>query len=306
MNRMCIDPEQYQPDEYWRSIGIDSLEQVRHEMLWRAAEDRVRPIHTGQCKSCLALYESFVQLRAIAVPANPAAEVAVACCPNAATLAAYQTGEMKGFDFEAIHDHLKTCPPCREDLAFLARSLEPRERLLSTKGRSILMAIAAAALIAAIIPWHRAKTKEVNLDPNFKVSQRYASLAQMPPLNRAEMLKESPEPHRSRLSQVLDAYQKGDYANAEKFAGIMTDVVQDSSAEYILAMARLKQNKLKEGYEAMLTSERIAPQSPPRCWATLQYALLVGDKKTVEREANHIGDEDAYANKCKTILAKIT
>ncbi len=77
------------------------------------------------------------------------------------------------------------------------------------------------------------------------------------------------------------------------------------SAEYLLAMARYKQNKVQEGYKAMLVAEKIEPLSDTRCWATLQYALLEGDRKTVLREAGHIGGEEAYGRQCKDILSKI-
>ncbi len=305
MNRMCIDPERYEPDEYWHSLGIGSSEQVRQELLWRAAEDSNPPQHTETCADCFALYHSFVRLRAIVVPADAAAPVAMACCPDTQRLGAYQTGEAGEEESDAIAAHLKQCAPCREDLAFLARSQEPRERLLSLRSRVVLMAVAAAALLAAIIPWQRGPGKTEQAKLNFTPSSKWANLVHMPEVNRSQMMKESPESHHSRLEQVLAAYEKADYATAEKFAGVMTSVVEDSSAEYLLAMARYKQNKVEEGYRAVLASERIAPFTAPRCWATLQYALLMGDKKTVEREAAHVGDEDGYGPKCRDILKKI-
>ncbi len=228
MSDMCIDPERYQPDQYWRSLGMNSVEQVRHESLWRAAEEGAPPDHAETCPACMALYESFSRLRSIAVPADPSTPVAVASCPDAPTLAKYQTGELSGYDFEAVGNHLKICPACREDLAFLARSLEPRERLISMRGRSILMAVAAAALIAAIIPWRSGSGTPAEPKLDFTPSSKWAHLAQMPEVNRADILAESPNDHHSRLIQVLDAYQKGDYATAEKYAGIMTGVVNDA------------------------------------------------------------------------------
>ena len=306
MSRMCIDPERYEPDDYWRSIGVTAAEQVRHEVLWRAVEEGTRPEHTSACAACAALFESFARLRAIAVPANSGGEVAFAACPDTAALASYQRGELPADSLESIREHLKACPPCREDLAFLARSEEPRERLLSMRGRTILMAVAAASLIAAIIPWQRQKaTQEVKPDIT-EISSRWANLAHMPEVNRADVLNESPASHRSRLSQVIDSYEKGNYAEAEKVADVMTSVVQDPGAEYMLAMARYKQNKIMDGYKAMLTSERMQPIQEPRCWATLQYALLVGDKKAIEREVTHVDKDPVYSPRCKEIMSKIT
>ncbi len=305
MIRMCVDQGQYEPDDYWKSIGVATVEQVRQERLWRAAEEGVPPAHLTQCPACAETYESFVRLRAIVVPAEPVEQVAVACCPDTATLAGFRSGEIEGERGEAIAKHLKECPPCREDLAFLARSQEPREHVLSLRGRTILMAIAAAALVAAIIPWHRGTdaSKEAKLD--FTPSSRWANLAQMPEVDRAEMMRDSPESHHSRLEQVLDAYEKGQFAKAEEYAGIITTAVEDPSAEYMLAMARYKQNKVTEGYKAMLVSERMAPVTAPRCWATMQYALLMGDRKTVEREARHAEANPGFSPRCRDVLLKL-
>ena len=312
MTRMCVDPGQYEPDEYWLSIGVVTVEQVRHERLWRAVEAGDPPQHLSVCADCSALFDSFTRLRAISVVGEVAADdsgeardIAVSRCPDALTIAAYQSGEIEGDADEAIKQHLKICAPCREDVAFLARSLEPRDRLLGRRTRLVLMAVAAAALLATVIPWKRGNdvAKEVKLD--FTPSSRWAQLVRMPEVNRAEVLRDSQEEHHSRLEQVLDAYEKGQFAKAEEMAGIMTSVVEDPSAEYLLAMARYKQNKVTEGYKAMLVSERMSPQTGNRCWATLQYALLVGDRKSVEREAAHAGSEPEYTQRCRDVLAKL-
>ncbi len=304
MNKMCVDPGQYEPDEYWRSIGVETAEQVRHERLWRAAEQADPPEHLAACRDCAALFESFVRLHAIAVP-KVDEQVAVAQCPDAKTIADYQGGELEGEPALAVREHLKVCPPCREDVAFLARSVEPRERLLGMRTRLVLMAVAAAALLATVIPWNRGNDRAKEVKLNFTPSSQWAHMAKIPEVNRAEVLQESPESHHSRLEQVLDAYEKGEFAKAEEYAGIMTRVVEDPSAEYMLAMARYKQNKITEGYKAMLVSERDAPQTANRCWATLQYALLVGDRHTVEREAGHAGSEPEYNQRCRDVLLKL-
>ncbi len=308
MSRMCVDPRQYEPDEYWLSIGVQTAELVRHERLWRAAESADPPEHLAVCRDCAELFESFVCLHGIAVPkatGEGSEDISVSRCPDAQTIAGYQGGEIEGRGAEAIRDHLKTCAPCREDVAFLARSLEPRERLLGMRTRLCLMAVAAAALLATIIPWKRGHDPAQDVKLDFTPSSQWARLAKLPDVNRAEVLHDSPAEHHSRLEQVLDAYEKGQFAKAEEYAGIMTQVVVDPGAEYLLAMARFKQNKVMEGYKAMLASERGPPQTANRCWATLQYALLVGDRKTVEREAKHAGSEPEFTPRCRDVLLKL-
>ena len=302
MSRMCVDLGHYELDQYWQSLGLSSVDQVRHEQLWRAAEQGEPPVHVEGCIACAELYQSFLQLRAVSVPAA-GGEVVIATCPDASALAGYQGGDLEGPGAETIRAHLKTCAPCREDLAFLARSQEPRERLLSLRSRTILMAVAAAAFLAAVIPWNKgpATTRESPLD--FKPSSKWVKLAQMPEVNRAEVLRDSPPEHHSRIEQVLVAYEQGEFAKAEEYAGVITAAVEDPGAEYLLAMARYKQNKLTEGYKAMLVSERLAPQTGTRCYATMQYALLMGDRKTVEREAHHAEAEPELAPRCRDILS---
>ena len=105
MTRMCVDPGQYEPDEYWHSIGVVTVEQVRHERLWRALEAGDPPQHLSGCADCSALFDSFTRLRAIGVvpdDAGQARDIAVSRCPDALTIAAYQSGELEGETDEAI------------------------------------------------------------------------------------------------------------------------------------------------------------------------------------------------------------
>ncbi|MDQ6678500.1 MAG: zf-HC2 domain-containing protein [Acidobacteriota bacterium] len=304
MNRMCIDQGQFEPDEYWRSLGVVTAEQVRQELLWRAAESGIPSEHAARCPGCASLLESLTRLRAILLPADEG-QVAVARCPDAHAIAGYQSGELAGKSAQLVREHLKECSPCREDLAFLARSQEPRERALPMRRRVLLMAVAAAALLATVIPWKRGPDTAKPEKLDFTPSSRYASLAQMPPLDRAELLRESPRSHHPQLERVLDAYEKGEFSKAGEYAGVMANVVEDPSAEYMLAMALYRQNKMPQAYQAIKVAERIKPETAYRCYTTLQFALLMGDRNTVIREAGHASAEPEYAPRCRDVLTRI-
>ena len=303
----CIDAGEYAPDSHALAIGLTDVDEVRHERLWTAAETGVSSPHASACPYCAKLLASFVRMRSVLEPrANRTDEpVTIACCPYVGTLALYFYGEVRGEQKDGIADHLKICTECRHDLAFLARSQEPRERVAPVKRRVALMAVAAAALVASIIPWPWANHARPPEPLGFTPSAKYASLVNMPPLDRAELLQEAAPAHRSRVERVLAEYEKGDYKKAAEYAAIITGAVEDPSAEYLLGMADYHLGKKEEAFRAMRASERMAPQTPYRCWTMLQFGLLLGDPATVKREAHHAGDDPAYQPRCRDILTHL-
>ena len=79
------------------------------------------------------------------------------------------------------------------------------------------------------------------------------------------------------MEQVLAAYEKGDYKKADEYAAIITNAVQDPSAEYLLAMAMYHEGKMTDAFRAMRIRNACAPDRLPvlddvavrRCfWAT--------------------------------------
>jgi hypothetical protein len=298
MKGMCTEPGIYEVDAYWKSQGVTDEEQVRHEVLWQAAGRREVPIHTGKCRYCAELLESFQRMHSVigAADAEPKVSVSFAVCPDAATFSRYYYGEKN----PALAEHLKSCPACREDLAFFARSQQPRERTLPVNRRLVWLAVAAAAVVFTLIPWPWMKKPEKPAHV-FQQSSQYASLAQVPPIDRDKLMAESPADHHTRIDTVLASYNKGDYKQAEQFADIIVRAVDDPSAGYLLAMAQYKQGKLKEALESMRTAEAIQPLTAYRCWAALQFALMLGDKETIQRELNHVSGHSEYHDRCEQI-----
>ncbi|MCU1258380.1 MAG: hypothetical protein JWO80_1265 [Bryobacterales bacterium] len=307
MSRMCTDPGVYQPDAHSEALGLAGWNQIRNERLWTAAETGVTPQHAAECEFCSQLLASFVRMRSVLEPDSErsAGPVTVAACPDVPMLSRFYYGELRDDRGDAIARHLKICTECRHDVAFLARSQEPRERVAPMRRRLAWMAIAAAALVASLLTWSTGKKAKPEEALNFTPSAKYASLVQMPALDRRELLADSPAPHHSRLEQVLAAYEKGDYKKAEEYATIIVNAVDDPSAEYLLGMAEYHEGKMTEAFRAMRISERMAPQTGYRCWTMLQFALLLGDRATVEKEAHHAGSEPEYAARCKEILTRL-
>lgn len=300
MFRMCIDPSVYRPDAHSEAMGLSGADQIRHERLWTAAETGVAPAHASDCAFCAELLDSFVRMRSVLDPGEE--PVTVALCPDVHTLSRFHLGEFRS---DAIASHVRICTECRQDVAFLARSQEPRERVVPMQRRVAWMAMAAAALVASILTWKLTEKTKPDEQLHFTPSAKYASLAEMPPLDKADLMAASPKPHHSRVEQALAAYEKRDYKTASEYAAIISNAVDDPAAEYLLAMSLYRQGKTTEAFKAMKISERMEPRTGYRCWTMLQFALLLGDRATVEQEAQHAGAEPEYASRCKEILRRL-
>jgi hypothetical protein len=293
MTQMCTDPSVYDLDDFWKSQGPTDEDQVRYEMLWQAAVRGEVPIHTGKCPYCADLLASFQRLSAVLRAEGP---VTLAVCPSAAAFSRYYYGEKD----TAIEEHLKVCTACREDLAFMARSQEPREKSLPIKRRLMWLAAAAAALIFTLIPWPWSRKHET-AKHIYQQSSQYAHLAQPPVLDRDQLMAISPADHHSRLEKVIELYDKGDYKTAQQYADVIYRAVDDPAAAYLMAMAQYKQGKLPEAFESMRISEAMQPQTEYRCWGALQLALMVGDKATIQRELSHVQHDPVYSDRCDKI-----
>jgi hypothetical protein len=293
MNLMCTDPSVYELDDYWRSQGLVNEDQVRQEVLFQAAQRGEVPIHTGKCQECANLLASFQRLNGILGAQGP---VTIAVCPSAAdfTRHYYEQNDPK------IEAHLKVCTACREDLAFLARSQEPRDKALPLQRRLIWLGVAAAALIFTLLPWPWNKKPEFPKHV-YQQSNRYASLATPPTVDKDQLMAVSAPDHHSRIEKVIELYDKGDYKTAQQYADVIYRAVDDPAAAYLLAMAQYKQGKLKDALESMRASERTPPGSEYRCWGALQLALMLGDRATIDRELKHVQRDPVYHDRCQQI-----
>jgi hypothetical protein len=293
MSRMCTDPNVYNVDEFWKSQGLTEADQVRQEVLWQAASGGDVPIHTGKCPYCAELLASLQKMNGVLVAEG---SITVAVCPDAESFSRYYYGEKNS----AIEEHLKECSACREDLAFLARSQEPREKAIPLKRKIMWFGAAAAALIFTLIPWPWNKRHEAPKH-SFQRSDVYAKLAQPPEIDKAALLAISALDHHSRIEKVIDLYNQGDYKTAAQYADVIYRAVDDPAGAYLLSMAQYKQGKLPEAFESMRASERMQPASDYRCWGALQFALMLGDRQTIDRELKHLKSDSRYGDRCDKI-----
>ncbi len=297
MIRMCTDPSVYNVDAFWKSQGLTDRDQVRQEVLWQAARNGETPIHTGKCTYCAELLASLQRLNGV-VAADGLVTVAV--CPDAESFSAYYYGQKN----RAIEEHVKVCSACRDDLAFLARSQEPRDKAIPMKRKIMWLGAAAAALIFTILPWPWNKKPEAPKHV-YQHSEQYARLAVPPVIDRDELMKVSAADHHSRIDKVIELYDKGDYKTAGEYADVIYRAVDDPAAAYLLGMAQYKQGKVAEALESMRASEKMQPQTEYRCWGALQLALMTGDRATIDRELRHVGSDPKYSERCRMIRAAL-
>jgi len=279
------------------SAGPDWLEpggQRRHEALWQVARGRAAGEggalrrHVEECRACALLVASFRRLdRAFEGDAQ-----VFAACPSAQDLSDYQCYELPMERREKVDEHLKACPYCREDLAWLAQTAESKVVAMPRRGWTIFAAVAALVLLASI-PLLRRST-----------GSRYADLAQIPGIDRADLMAtlDQPEKFRPALEESIHAYDIGDYRTAEdKAETILTAFPADPSALFVKAMAEYRQGHTAAAGALMDQSERSQPMSAYRCWAALQLGLATGSRPRIDRECKHLEGHPHYSLQVREI-----
>jgi len=298
----CRDQEIYRVTPEWLATGLESTEEVRHEMLWRYTdgkagtdEPRLRA-HLADCRECARLAQSFTRLASALHRRTPQT---LAVCPSAADLAGYHYGSLAGAESARIQDHVAACPACREELDWLARTAESNVVEIPRSRWTAYAIAAAAVVILAILPvvLQRGPT-----------SPTFADLADVPALDRKELMDCFSQ--KARFMPVLEssfsAYERGGYAEAEsKARQILAAAPADPSALFMVGMARYRQGDLAQAHKLMQQSERTRPLTDYRCWTALQFALLTGDRAGIDRECQHVDGDPRYQARARKILETV-
>jgi hypothetical protein len=283
----CTNPGLFSAGPDW----LDPGEQRRHEALWQVARGRaggeggVLRRHVDECRACAALVESFRRLEG----AVTEGATLFAACPSAKDLSDYHHYELPVDAREKVSAHLKDCAYCREDMAWLARTSESKVVAMPAR-RWAMYAVAAAVILLALTPVLR--------------HYRYADLAQIPALDRGDLMATLSQPGRfgPALENALSAYNAGDYRASEaNVEAILLVAPADPSALLVKAMAEYKQGNTAAAVALMDQSERTQPMSAFRCWTALQLGLATGNRARVDRECKHLDGHPQYSARAKEI-----
>lgn len=286
----CTNPGLFAAGPDWLEPG----EQRRQETLWQVARGRAEGegeslrLHVAECGACARLVESFRRLDRAALQGAPL----FAACPGARELSDYFYHELPADRREKIGEHLKLCPVCREDLAWLERTAESKVVEMPRRRLAIFGVAAAVAALALFALLHR---------PG---ASRYVDLAQMPSIDRGDLVATLDQPDRFRpaLEESLNAYDAGRFEEAEsKVQPILQAFPSDPSALYVEAMAEYRQGHLNRASALMDTSERTQPMSAFRCWSALQMGLATGSRARIERECRHLEGHAQYRDRVQQI-----
>jgi len=289
----CTNPGLFSAGPDWLEPG----EQRRQEALWQFARGKAEgeggalTRHVDECRHCARMVQSF---RRLDEATRGSAEV-FAVCPSAKDLADYGDYELP-VDLRAKVDaHLNVCPYCREDLTWLASTAETRMAAILRRRWLMYGAVAAAITLLALLPALRRTGAPAS---------PYADLAQIPAMNRSDLLATLREPQKFRpvLDASLDAYDAGDYRMAHaKARTILEALPTDPSALFVAAMAEYRQGHSAEAEKLMDESERTEPMTEFRCWAALQMALANGSRARIDRECKHLDNVPGYAPQIRHI-----
>ena len=156
---------------------------------------------------------------------------------------------------------------------------------------------AVAAMLALLAPLPFLRRSDKPASP-------YADLAQMPLMNRDDLMSTLHQPQKFRplLEASLNAYEAGDYRMAEaKARTILQALPTDPSALFVVAMAEYRQGQPGEAEKLMDQSERSQPMSAYRCWGALQLGLANGSRARIDRECKHLDGDPSYAPQVQQI-----
>jgi hypothetical protein len=215
-----------------------------------------------------------------------------AACPSARELSQYHYYELPVDRREKVAGHVKACPYCREELAWLGQTSE-RKVVAMPARRWVIIGAAAAALLAAAVGVLRNSA-----------GPSYSDLVELPPIDRVDLLAtlDRPDKFRPLFEDSLNAYASGDFGAAEaKVKPILEAFPSDPSALFVKAMAEYRLGNGAAAGKLMARSERTQPMSAYRCWGALQMALATGNRAGIDRECKHLEGHPGYSAQVRRI-----
>jgi len=303
-----------------RKIGLATSYDARLLMLWETAASATPPSdelhrHLDQCHYCTDLLRALILMqRALVCPPG----VPFYLCPGSFTLANAPDMVREAFD-----QHLTQCAVCREERTQVIEGQTPRQAqdaaANASAGAGKRMAWVVAALLVLGIGsfagyrYFAARNAEAKtgtalsdalLTPTVAVDPRYSDLVQNVPLEDARIMASILPQNRATVKFAIDQFSLGQVSQSLVVSSQLANT-GDPGAQMIYAMCLYKTGLMTDGYREMLRSESMSPRESFRCLVMFQFALMVGDHATMDREVQHLEADPSYRDQVQKIMEKV-
>lgn len=284
----CTDPAVYPPDP-----------EVREEWLWRhslgeefPAAEAIRA-HQRSCAVCRSEMDQIGRV-AGALKGGPGPRI-LAVCPPPERLSEYAAGISSD---PRLARHIGVCPLCRDEVAWLRSTSEPRVLPFPSRRAWLLGAVAAAALLA-LVP-----TVLHQPEPGLSL---FTDLVQPIALERKAILDDVRNPILNPFAEAaLSALEQGNAMAAESEAQRLLAADPDNPGGLtLLGLARQKRGDIQGAYRIVLRAEEVRPASEFRCWVLLQLALATGDVESIRRECRHLQFHETHRERAIELMEEV-
>ncbi len=303
-----------------QTIGLTTSYDARIVMLWDTAANATPPgdalrRHLDQCHYCTDLLRALILLHQ-ALLCAPGVEFHL--CPGSFTLANAPDMVREAFD-----QHLAQCSICRGERTQALEGQVPRQvSQVADEGsgnnsRKMIAWGAAALIVLLVVSFagyryvaHRneeerkaseALTAE-HQTPTVAVDPRYKDLVQDVPLDDSRIMASVLPKNRAAIKLAIDQFSLGQASNSLMISSDLAGKGNDPGAEMIYAMSLYYTRLMTDAYREMLKSEAMPPRDSFRCWIMFQFSLMVGDRKVIDREAEHLSDDPTFGERVKKVM----
>jgi hypothetical protein len=316
---MRMDAAFYNVTPEAQKIGLALYQDVRIMQLWDTAASASPPgeelrRHLDQCHYCTVLLRALILMQQ-ALLCAPGIEFFL--CPGSFTLANAPDMVREAFD-----QHLTQCSMCRDERTQALEGQTPgqvREQAArGSTGKKLVWGAAVLVLIGigAFAGYHYLggrNTEVARMDvangekstPTVAIDPRYRDLVQTVRLEDDRIMTSVLPADRPAVKFAIDQFSLGQMGQSLMVSSELAAKGKDPGAEMVYAMTLYRTQLMTDGYREMLKSEAMAPRDTFRCWIMFQFALMVGDKTVMAREAEHLSSDAAYKDQVKAVMKQV-
>jgi DNA-directed RNA polymerase specialized sigma24 family protein len=321
---MQLDNAFYTITPEMQKVGLTTSYDARTVMLWNTAASATPPAdalrkHLDDCHYCTDLLRALILMQQ-ALLCGPGVEFHL--CPGSFTLSNSLDLARDAFD-----QHLAQCSICREERTQVLEGQAPKlaegEDAAASAGAGKRLLWASAALVvvaAASFGGYRyfagtraapppvetsAVAKNENLTPTVSIDRRYRKLVKDIPFDRDRIMASVRPENRAVARYAADQFSLGQISLALTVSSQFMAKRQDPGMQMIYAMCLYNSHLPTDGYREMLRSEAMSPRETYRCWVLFEFALMVGDRAVLDREAEHLSADPKYRDTVNKTMEQV-